>query len=87
MTRAKELPFVRFISNEAPGMGTDHLEGPDAGLLTYQVNGPQRDLSAHFPSVPALASDHEVAGDAHRKAFNGRHAAEAVLPGTSAKGV
>ena len=52
-----------------------------------RVNGSQRNLGAHFPGVPALASHPEVTGGAHRKAVDGGHAVEAVLLGTTAKGV
>ena len=87
MTGAEEPALVRFISDEASGMGTDHLEGPDAGLPTHQVYGAQRDLGADFPGVPSLAPDHEVAGDAQREALNRSDTVEAVLPGTASKRV
>ena len=87
MAGAEESPLDRFISDEAAGMGTDDLEGPDTGLLPHQVNGSQRNLGSHFPGVPAPASDHEVTGRAHREAVDRGHPAETVLIGAAAKGV
>ena len=87
MAGAEKPSLGGFISDEASGMGTDDLEGSNAGLLPHQVNGSQGNLCAHFPGVPALASDPEVTGDAHREAVDGGHAVESVLIGAAAKRV
>ena len=57
MAGTEEPTFGEIVSDEASGVGANHLKGLDFFFLAEQIDGPKGYLGTTFPGISTWAFD------------------------------